>query len=490
MKEKTLIFTACGCVLLCGVLLFLCRTVPSGKIWKAYSVAYVHKSVPAETVLGLLDGAGITGVLSSEHEPFPPLSRFAPVQYGTYGAFSYRILQSVFFADKSDAFALYYIPENDTEKAVEALSASEAEWGIAGRGGNRHAIAAAVFILFLIFLAFAENRLFFAYAFFPFVCYTAAAPFYDAASFVCLLGFGLFIGQKFWRRRGFLKKTAANAVLAASLFLLILCSVFSGVKQTLALFAAVLASCSLVYLLYKIEPVLRGKKSFNPVLIIPARRLPFGTVLRMRFALVPAICVCFFAFSAARGFAGVSIPHAKSVYIPAPVRKTMQKDFLSRSYERVLRTQVSERLPDLTDFIHGFWYMQTYPFKKLEKTSGGQNENAHKRPQFGEKVEYPDYQKDGQKLKEVAVTAAVFDESYIADVIRLALGNEDAAQEASTHSAQGGAERLLAKQNGFVRTVYRRSDGTQNDISVFVFTLCAFIYILFLLGILGIKRLI
>ena len=92
-------------------------------------------------------------------------------------------------------------------------------------------------------------------------------------------------------------------------------------------------------------------------------------------------------------------------------------------------------------------------------------------------------------MKEVAVTAAVFDEAYVADVIRLALGNEDAAQEASTHSA-GGAEMLLAKQNGFVRTGYRRSDGTQNDISVFVFTLCAFIYILFLLGILGIKRLI
>ena len=187
MKEKTLIFTACGCVLLCGVLLFFCRTVPSGKIWKAYSVAYVHKSVPAETVLGLFENAGITGVLSSEHEPFPPLSRFAPVQYGTYGAFSYRILQSVFFADKSDAFALYYIPEHDTEKAVRALSASGAEWGIAGRGGDRRAVPAAVFILFLIFLAFAENRLFFACAFFPFVCYTAAAPFYDAASFVCHL---------------------------------------------------------------------------------------------------------------------------------------------------------------------------------------------------------------------------------------------------------------------------------------------------------------
>ena len=486
MKEKILIFTACGCVLLCGVLLFLCRTVPSGKIWKAYSVAYVQKSVPAATVLGLLDGAGITGVLSSEHEPFPPLSRFAPVQYGTYGAFSYRILQSVFFADKSDAFALYYIPENDTEKAVEALSASEAEWGIAGRGGNRHAVATAVFILFLIFLAFAENRLFFACAFFPFVCYTAAAPFYDAASFVCLLGFGLFIGQKFWRRGGFLKKTAANAVLTASFFLLILCSAFSGVKQTLALFAAVLASCSLVYLLYKIEPVLRSKKSFNPVLIIPARRLPFGTVLRMRFALVPAVCVCFFAFSAARGFAGVSIPHEKSVYIPAPVRKTMQKDFSPRSYERVLRTQVSERLPDLTDFIHGFWYMQTYPFKKLEKASG-EPETVHGRPQLGEQVEYPNYEKDGHKLKEVAVTTAVFDESYITDVIRLALGNE--ASERNVR-ASGGAEMLLAKQNGFVRTAYRRSDGTQNNTSVFVFTLCAFIYILFLLGTLGIKRLI
>ena len=486
MKEKTLIFTACGCVLLCGVLLFFCRTVPSGKIWKAYSVAYVHKSVPAETVLGLLDGAGITGVLSSEHEPFPPLSRFAPVQYGTYGAFSYRLLQSVFFADKSDAFALYYIPEHDTEKAVRALSASGAEWGIAGRGGDRRAVPAAVFILFLIFLVLAENRLFFACAFFPFVCYTAASPFYDAASFVCLLGFGLFIGQKFWRRRGFLKKTAANAVLAASLFLLILCSAFSGIKTFFAFFAAALASCSLVYLLYKIAPVLRSKKSFNPVLIIPARWLSFGTVLRMRFAFVPAVCVCFFTFSAVRGFSGISIPHAKSVYIPAPVRKTMQKDFSALSYKRVLRTNASERLPDLTDFIHGFWYMQTYPFKKLEKASG-KTETVHGRPQLGEQVEYPNYEKDGHKLKEVAVTTAVFDESYITDVIRLALGNE--ASERNVR-ASGGAEMLLAKQNGFVRTAYRRSDGTQNNTSVFVFTLCAFIYILFLLGTLGIKRLI
>ncbi|MGI5172087.1 hypothetical protein H0R92_00600 [Treponema sp. OMZ 840] len=479
MKEKTFIITAFICFFACMFVLFFFRTLPAVKIWQSYSVVYVEKQERVEDILDLFAQEGITGVLSATHTGFPPLSPFAPVQYNDKAdtVFSYEDLQNLFFSDKSDAFRLYYIPEQYKEKAVKVLKTLPVTWGIDGSGAARSAVFAAVFLLFLCFAAFAKKRLFFISSFFPLVCYAAAVPLYHSAAFVCLCGYGLFIIQKFWHRRGFFGEPVIHSVFVSSFVLLCISAAFSGLRQFLLLCAAIGASCSLTYLFLKIDVFLRSRKSFVPVPIAPARTIPVRDVLCLRFALIPALCVSFFMIMVIYKPLGVSGKKVKNLYIPFPVHKTAQKDFSSTSYTRVLSYDTENRLPDLTDFVHRFWFTHTYPFRRLEKTGV---EKTYVLPAIGEKVEYADYKKIGNELKEVRVTAAVFDAEYIAHIIDL-IGKTQ---------ANGGAEMLLAKQNGFLRTAYARSDSIKSGSSVFIFTLAAFIYILSILSALGIKRLI
>lgn len=478
MKEKTLIIAAAVfCALFCLILIVF-RTVPAFKIWQNYTVFYTERTVSEDTVLDLFTQAGIGGVLSVQHTQFPPLPVFTPVQYTDgFSAFSYEDLQSLFFSDKSGDYRLYYIPEEAVRKAVSALQSADFAWGTDAREKRPYSVPVAVFALFICFVLFAKNKVFFAAAFSPFVLYAFSVPFYHSASFVCLVGFSLFIVQKSWRRKDFFKKAFMQPLFLSSLFLLSFSSAFSGLGPFLLFCAVLCASAVAVYVLFKLESWKRNKAAFNPVLIIPARLIDMRDILRFRFALVPALCIALFTASVfVSGFYGTGgafmehkkkfLPRLPHLYFPAPIKKTAKKDFSLLSYNALCSTDIPNRLPDLSDFIGSFWFAETYPFRKLEK-------NGQIKPHIGDKVTYSDYKKEGSRLVENAVVAAVFDEAYIQRVIDLAYRN--------AFSGSGGAEALLSRQRGFVRTAYVRVRGAQSGKVPLIFTLSAFIYILILL---------
>lgn len=478
MKEKIFIGTAAVfCVLFCCILFFF-RTAPSFKIWRNYTVFYTERTVSEDTVLNLFAHAGIRGVLSVKHTQFPPLPVFTPVQYTDgFSAFSYEDLQSLFFSDKSGDYRLYYVPEEAVRKAVSALQSADFTWGTDARGKRPYSVPAVVFLLFICFALFAKNKVFFTAAFFPFVLYAFSVPFYHSASFVCLVGFSLFIVQKSWCRKDFFKKAFMQPLFLSSLCLLSFSSFFSGFGPFLLLCAAFCASAAAVYVLFKLEGLSRNKTAFNPVLIIPARLVDTRDILHFRFALIPALCIALFTVSVfvsvfygtGNSFTGHKrrfLSRSPQLYFPAPVKKTAKKDFSLLSYNALCAVDMPNRLPDLTDFIGAFWFAETYPFRKLEK-------DGQIKPHIGDRVIYSDYQKEGSRLVENAVVAAVFDEAYIQRVTDLAYRN--------AFSDSAGAEALLSRQRGFMRTAYVRARGAQNGKVPLIFTLSAFIYILVLL---------
>ena len=477
MKEKNLIIGAAFCgILFCFILIFF-RAAPSFKIWQNYTVFYTDRTVSEDTVLDIFSEAGINGVLSIFHMQFPPVPSFTPVQYlNGFSTFSYEDLQNLFFSDKNGTYRLYYVPQEAARTAAAALKSADFVWGTDARGKRPYSVPAAVFVLFICFMFFSKNKAFFAAAFFPFVLYSFSVPFYHSASFVCLLGFSLFIIQKSWRRRGFLKKALMQPLFLSGLVLLSVSSFFSGLRPFFLFIAAVFASVCAVYVLFKLEGIIRSSASFNPVPIMCARRVDTRDIFRIRFALVPALCIC--VFTAALFINGVTanisffgkktgfLSGASTLYLPAPIKKTIKNDFSLFSYKALCENDMQNRLPDLSDFIQAFWFCETYPFRKLDK-------NKETTPRIGDKVVYSSYKKDGQRLVEFPVTVAVFDEAYIQRITDLAYR--------SAFSGSGGAEALLSRQGGFMRTGYIRAHGGESGTVPLVFTLSAFIYILVLL---------
>ncbi|WP_428771539.1 hypothetical protein V1L52_05805 [Treponema sp. HNW] len=482
MKEKTFIIGAALCsAFFCFILIF-CRTAPSFKIWQNYTVFYTERGVSEDTVLDLFSREGVAGVLSLRHTRFPPLPALTPVQYmNGFAKFSYEDLQNLFFSDKNGNYRLYYVPQEAAGTAVSALKNADFKWGTDARGKRPYTVPAAVFLLFICFTLFAKNKGFFSAVFFPFVLYTFSVPFYHSASFVCPFGFALFIIQKSWRRKNFFKKALMHPLVVSSAFLLSLSAAVSGVRPLLLFCAAVCASAASVYVLFKLEGFRCAKAVFNPVFIIPAALIDTRDILRVRFALIPALCIALFTVSFfISGFYGASGGKTgrtagvsgglsggiSDAYFPAPIKKTVKKDFSLFSYNAVNAVDIENRLPDLIDFIGAFWFTETYPFRKLDSLKGGN-------PSIGDRVTYSDYKREGGRLNEVSVNVAVFDEAYIRRITELAYRN--------AFLGSGGAEALLSRQKGFMRTGYVRVHGAQNGTAALIFTLCAFIYILVLL---------
>ncbi|MFC2599982.1 MAG: hypothetical protein ACFNX1_02245 [Treponema lecithinolyticum] len=495
MKSKTLVFTSAILFFVCICVLFFFRLSPSFKIWDGYNVVYVDKTLSADEVNRTLSQAGITGIVSPLHNPFPPLPVMAPVQHtALYDNFSYNDLQTLFFSDKNDLFNLYYIPQRYKTKAAAALQRIHVLWGIDAPYSMPWIIPIALCVVCAYFTFFAKNRLFFLCAVFPLVCYAAAVPLYQTASFVCMCLYALFGIQKLWQRRYFFEAIKYRFVLLIPFVFLPVSAVLLGLRSFLLLCTSCTACSALIYILLKTEKLQRNKKSFNPVPIFSARTVQTSDIFNLRFALLPAICAAVFCLCAASGIhtpAHASAKNTKAgLYLPAPAVHTVQKDFSAASYKAVLKYEVKNRLPDLTDFIHASWYTQTYPFRRLEKADAG-----FKLPEFGERVNFSDYIKSGEKLEKKMLSAQVFDEKFIQKTVDAAR-NANAADSVNTANGTNGAaadkafgiQRLLAAQRGFMRTLYIRADSAKGGKLSLVFTFAAFAYILSIIIGFAIKR--
>mgnify|MGYP003438425948 FL=1 len=101
------------------ILCIALRAVPVSRIWNSYSVAYVEKSLPEETVLSYFRKYSVENVISLGGQKIPFVSDFTPVlpqRDSTY--LSDRLS---YFLDLSDSYCLYYIPKRNDSSCVKAL---------------------------------------------------------------------------------------------------------------------------------------------------------------------------------------------------------------------------------------------------------------------------------------------------------------------------------------------------------------------------------
>src|SRR5574344_1368403 len=82
MKINLKIIISTLLISLCGVFLFLFRSVPVSRIWKSYQVLYVDASVDEQSILNYLHDSGCKDVISLSEQKQPLFSPFPPIEPG------------------------------------------------------------------------------------------------------------------------------------------------------------------------------------------------------------------------------------------------------------------------------------------------------------------------------------------------------------------------------------------------------------------------
>lgn len=330
------------------------RSVPSGQLWKGYSVLYAPVSSDDYVILNTLKENGVENVTSLSGQYLPVLYKSHSLEVSMIplnpNASAYLTDRENYFYDKSKQYRLYYIPvaqKSELATCVIQLRERGISCGIDLSAPYPWIlpVLSVVFFLFLLFLA--KNRLLFFIssvlpAVFP-ICF----PFLSSLSSVCILMIFLYALSNIVGRRGLFDLIARNILLFVLLFISIFASftqnIISGVFYILCLVNCLLA----VYSYNKIQELQAAQSSFNPVLIRSVFFIskynrnekiifPFAFIV---IILSFVVCV-FFMDSFSTQASKLSLPSANAV----------TRD---------------DKLTDLKDYADWKWEVQSFPYRNV-----------------------------------------------------------------------------------------------------------------------------
>ncbi len=349
--------------LLSLVLILVFKSLPSGKLWKNYSVICVPVDTDDSTVLSAINEAGIKGAVSQSKQ-------YLPIQFSENSIEismlrlnynnpenSYITKRNAMFFDKANSYRLYYIPaEYDSEasllikilkdKGIECLKDSSAEypWLLPLIG---------ILLAAMLFL-FSKNKVpFITGAIIP-LTFLYGNPFYPVATATCLVLLILFFISNLWRRKGALS-SLLNRYSCPSMLVIALLSAFSSSLTSGFLFIfAILGTASALACFWTIEDFLRKRKSFVPVYIRSAKRVSIfaGKV-----------------FTSMNIVTGVAALFIILIFITS-------SDLITNNSAKLLFPANSgskdEALPQFEDFYKWNWNVKTFPYISLNSgnTSG------------------------------------------------------------------------------------------------------------------------
>ncbi len=471
MNKNTLFYGAILVALLSLCLLFMFRIVPTAQIWEKYNVLYVDIDADVHSVRQALEAEHIHDVLYPDHDYFPLPSALAPVQYHQFSSlFSYEQLQHSYFFDQDKNYLLYYIPHESIRSVYTALKDFEFSWGLDSQTTIPFIPMVVATLLTLVLAFYSKNKAYFLCIQIPFILYSFVSPFYHIAAAVCVFTFAVFTLQKFWNRQQFRQKIVKNLFFIASLILLFLSSILLGFRGLLLLIITSLASLSLLYIMFRLKKNIYQKSPFKPILIHSATSIRFNDIMTIKYVIIALCSVALLTILALINAQPFQKNIQKALHIPAPSGYTVSSDFSAKSYESIIQSNSTDRLPDLTDYISTAWHFETYPYVRL-----GDSINSIVLP--GTTVERVDYVQNGVVLQEQREVVAVFDDTYIQNIVNEAL--------ATTHA---GAEKLLSSQRGFSRVGYVQSGTISTPQGAVVFLLISCAFFLYVLISLRIKR--
>lgn len=358
--------------LLSLIIILSVKSVPSGKLWKEYSVLYVEKTADDGKVMQALTDSGIRGVVAVSSQYIPSVYSENSVEISMLRLnfdnpdYNYLSKRNAFFFDKSDRYRLYYVPsqyKTELEKCVRSLSSSGIQGGTDSNATYPYLIPLIVLLLAGMLFVFSKKKaVFLCGVFVPFI-FLYSNPFYPVALATCLVFLCIFILSNLWNRKDAFKVLISKSEIPAMLGLSFI-SAFSGsvISGFIFLFAA-LGSISALVTYYFVEDFFRQRRSFVPVYIRSAKRVSlFGgktfTVMTIISAAAILLIAVFFLSSSSK----VS-SHISKLLLPANTKES------------------NEVLPQFEDYYKWYWNLMTKPYVSL-------NESEDKASTEGQTVEF------------------------------------------------------------------------------------------------------
>ena len=358
--NKYIKFSAPLIFLLSLILILVLKTVPSGKLWKEYSVICVPVNTPDSTVISAIEKAGIKNQVSLSGQYLPISLSENSIEISmlrlnyTSSQYAYLNKRNAMFFDKSQSYRLYYIPgiyTSETNALVKLLENQGIECIKDSSASYPWILPFVALLLTLMLFLFVKNKL-------PFLCgsiipliFLYSNPFYPVATATCLTLLCLFFTANVWRRRGavssLLSRHSGPAMLAIAFICAFSSSIASGFIFILALIGTVaaLAAC------FFAEDFIRNKKPFVPVYIRSAKRVSlFAGKAFISMSIVTGAVALFIILIFITSSGSINTSSAKILY-PGKAGNA------------------EASLPQFEDYYEWNWNVRTTPYKSL-------NENA------------------------------------------------------------------------------------------------------------------
>lgn len=381
------------------VLLFLNRQVPSGDLWKGYTLVYVPVNSDEIVIQEAFKKSSIENVVSlSEQEKYLPVAieSKTPEQSLIFlSAFKkssndYLTRRRNYFFDQSKNFKVYYVPsqyKNNLKNCLNYLLKNHIEAGIDSKAVYPIFLPVICMVLFGVFFYFAKNKLLFSLiSVFP-IFYIFTNPFYPsgiAVTFVLLL---IFCCTNLWKREGAVKILEKNYYLGLFGITAILLSFSSSILSGLYFLLTVFASIAFLIFYDELENLINHKRAFNFLYIRPAKMVSLFSgktnfIMLSLISIQVLIIVVFFLTSnqtVSNKFAKVLLPSSN-----------------------VLGFEKDESLPELDEYYRWNWKIYSYPYLSLNKSY---DENLTE-------IIYPEYEEIDGRIQKVEYRLS-YDEKFI-----------------------------------------------------------------------------
>lgn len=447
--KRYLKFVAPIISLLVLFMLIAFKTVPSGKLWKGYSVFYV----PVETEDSLIQNT-FKDLEITEH--FELSGQYLPLLFSAYSpeitmlklnskdsTFKYLSQRNAFFFDKSNNYRLYYVASeyrNKLNDCVRILSKQGIKAGIDATASYPFVIPLICCLLFVLLFICSKHKFVFAAGAVLNLVFAFCNPFYSCGVAVCLIMLCVFFLSNVWRRKGNLMYLLNNYAIPAMVFFAFAGAFSGSVKSGFLFIGTAAGSLSALYACYYAELFFINRRSFIPVSIRPAKRVSiYGGKVNQTLAGV--ICSVLILLVVSFISSNVSV-NSKFAKLLLPSSEGNSKELVT--------------LDDYYDFV---WNVSSYPYRNLNDSKADYNY-----------YQYPHYEEENGVIKETMQLKA-FNDSF-------KLETYDSIDMLQFNAV----EKLLKSQGSEVKPGYTSSGSYRTGIFAIIMmfvslTILLFIYI-------------
>ena len=362
--NKYIKFSSPFVFLLSLILILLFRTVPSGKLWKDYSVVCIPVSTPDSLVMSSIEKAGIKNCVSLSGQYLPLLLSENSIEISmlrlNYSSAEYAYLnkRNAMFFDKSQAYRLYYIPavySAETSNLIRLLEGQGIECIRDSSASYPWILPFIALLLALMLFLFVKNKL-------PFICgaiipllFLYGNPFYPIATATCLSLLCLFFASNVWRRKGAVSSLLSRHSCPAMLAIALLCAFSSSVGSGFLFLAAIAGTGGALTSCWFLEDFIRSRKPFVPVYIRSAKRVSmFAGKAITSMSIVTGAVALFIILIFVTSSNSIKTSSAKLLF---PANATFS----------------DSALPQFEEYYKWNWNVQTAPYRSLNDAEGNEN---------------------------------------------------------------------------------------------------------------------